>query len=103
MYTSQILKISIYYLSKLSLVLVFLRLTPSKTKRRTLWIFILVLTLWSGAAVITHAVQCALPKPWNFSDPGCLNQVCRGAQDWEDHAEPFRRKFYIILTGVSTS
>lgn len=44
--------------------------------RRILWLFILFLTLWTGAAIITHAVQCPLPKPWDSSMIGCLNQVC---------------------------
>lgn len=75
MYTSQILKISIYYLAKLSLALIFLKLAPAKRMRRILWLFILFLTLWTGAAIITHAVQCPLPKPWESPAIGCLNQV----------------------------
>lgn len=73
-YASQILKIIIYYLAKLSLALVFVRLTPVKRMRRILWPFILFLTLWTGAAIITHAVQCPLPKPWDLTANGCLNQ-----------------------------
>ena len=73
-FASQILKILIYYLAKLSLVLVFIRLTPSKRMRQSLWLFILFLTLWSGVAVVTHSIQCPPPR-WNISMSGCLNQV----------------------------
>ncbi|KAL8900819.1 MAG: hypothetical protein Q9207_005510 [Kuettlingeria erythrocarpa] len=72
-YASQILKILIHYLAKLSLVLVFIRLTPSKRTRQSLWLFVLSLTVWSGVAIITHAVQCPPPR-WNISASGCLNQ-----------------------------
>lgn len=41
-----------------------------------LWLFTLLLTLWAGVAVITHAIQCPLPKPWNTSAAGCFSQVC---------------------------
>lgn len=75
MYASQILKISVYYLAKLSLTLVFVRLTPSNRMRRLLWAFIAVMSLWTGVALITHADQCPSPKPWDISASGCVNQV----------------------------
>lgn len=74
-YTSQLLVILVHYLAKLSLILVFLRLTPVRLMRRTLWLFALVLTLWAGAAMIAHALQCPLPTPWNLAASGCSNQV----------------------------
>ena len=74
-YTSQILKILIHYLAKLSLILVFLRLTPARGMRRVLWLFGLIITLWAGTAMVTHSVQCPLPTPWKLSAPGCYNQV----------------------------
>ncbi|KAL9033243.1 MAG: hypothetical protein Q9180_006049, partial [Flavoplaca navasiana] len=42
--------------------------------RRSLWGFVVLLTMWAGAAIITHATQCPLPKPWDLSAPGCYNQ-----------------------------
>ena len=36
----------------------------------------LILTLWTVAAIISQAVQCPLPQPWNVLSRGCRNLVC---------------------------
>ncbi|KAI4101082.1 MAG: hypothetical protein LQ339_005205 [Xanthoria mediterranea] len=73
-FTSQILMLLVHYLAKLTLLLVFLQLTPSKPMRRMLWAFILLLSLWACAAIITYSTQCPLPQPWDLSAAGCYNQ-----------------------------
>lgn len=75
-YISQILKILVHYLAKISLMFVFVQLIPSKQTIRALWLFILFLTLWAGSTIFTIAFQCPLPRPWDVSTTGCLSQVC---------------------------
>ncbi|KAI4219583.1 MAG: hypothetical protein L6R36_008222 [Xanthoria steineri] len=73
-YASQILMLLVHYLAKLTLLLVFLQLTPSKPVRRMLWACLLLLSLWACTAIITYSTQCPLPKPWDLSAAGCYNQ-----------------------------
>ena len=80
-YTSQILKIAVFYLAKLSVLVVFLRLTPVKRIRQIFWLFNIILSLWTVVAIITFAVQCAIPQSWNFASSRCLNQVGLGMLD----------------------
>ena len=75
MYGSQILSITIYHLAKLSLVSIFIKLTPSGSLRRALWLFAIFLTALWAAYVISFALQCAPQEVWAISGTDCVNQV----------------------------
>ena len=46
-----------------------------------------LLTLWVGLAIITYAIRCPLPKPWETSATGHLNLVCSAILHKMSHTE----------------
>ena len=93
-----------YYLTKLSLLLVLLRLATSKRLRRTFWVSILILSLWTIAALIAQAVQCPPPQPWNILSQDCRNLVCGSTTlEWSSPLTPYTRAPSILHTTQSIS
>ncbi|KAA6415435.1 MAG: hypothetical protein FRX48_00150 [Lasallia pustulata] len=74
MYTSQIIQILVLCLAKISLVLVFRLLTPSKRMQSTFQAFIIFITLWGVAAIVALALQCQQQHSLNWSSSTCFNQ-----------------------------
>lgn len=73
-YAYQILFIITICLSKISLLLFIIRLTPNNTTIRVGRIAMGVITLWGIATVFALAFQCSLPQPWNIISGVCHNQ-----------------------------
>ena len=102
LYASQILEIFVYYVTKLSLLLLLLRLTPYKRLRQTIWLSLVILTLWTVAAVISQAVQCPLPQPWNVLSHGCRNLVCGNTTlDWYSANAVYKDAIYLTYGAIN--
>ena len=99
-YTSQILKILILCLAKASLIMVFVRIIPSKPKRMVFKLLLVFVTLWGVATVIALAVQCKVPHPWNLTASRCSNQVSCFAFSTPD--VPTSAQFFRELFTTST-
>ena len=74
-YASQILQIIILCLSKLSLLMVYTKLTPVRKTMIVLWTTVSFVASWGIAAVVALATQCAAPTPWDFLTSHCINRV----------------------------
>lgn len=74
-YASQILQIIVLCLSKLSLLLVYIKLTPVPKMLIIIWTSLSFVTLWGIAAVVTLAIQCTVPAPWDFLQRRCIDRV----------------------------
>jgi len=73
-YAYQILFVITICLSKISLLLFTIRLTPNTTTIRVGKILMGVILLWGVATVFALAFQCSLPQPWNVTSGVCHNQ-----------------------------
>lgn len=73
-YAYQILFIITICLSKISLLLFIIRLTPSAVITKGGRILMGAIILWGIATVFALAFQCSLPQPWNVTSGACRNQ-----------------------------
>ncbi|KAL9014490.1 MAG: hypothetical protein Q9173_000870 [Seirophora scorigena] len=73
-YATQVLEIIILCLSKSSLLLVFLRLTPSRPAITALRLFAVSILLWGFAASFALLFQCDRPQTWDLTPSRCHNQ-----------------------------
>ena len=104
LYASQILEICVYYLTKICLLFILSRLATSKRLQQTFGFSMLVLTLWTVAAIISQAVQCPPPQPWNVLSHECHNLVCANTHlDWSTLLIPYTRTPSILHMTLSTS
>lgn len=74
-YASNILQIIVLCLSKISILLVYTKLTPVRKMLIFIWTTISFITSWSIAAMAALAVQCAVPAPWDFLQRACINRA----------------------------
>ena len=77
-YSSQILQIATICITKISCILVFMRMVSGKQmkrERRVLIFFLIFVALWGIAAIVALALQCQTPFPWNMSPERCYNEV----------------------------
>ena len=75
-YAGQILELTPLCPAKVSLIFVFMRLTPSKPASIALRIFTATIALWAMAGGFALLFQCERPDLWNLSPGRCYNQVC---------------------------
>ncbi|KAI4281566.1 MAG: hypothetical protein L6R35_005622, partial [Caloplaca aegaea] len=73
-YASQVLEIVILCLSKSSLLVVFMHLTPSRPTIMGLRLFTLSIVLWGFAATFALLFQCERPHIWDLTPSRCHNQ-----------------------------
>lgn len=73
-YACQILEIMILCLAKISLVVVFMHLTPSRPAGIALRLFTASITFWGLAAIFALLFQCQRPDTWDLTPSKCYNQ-----------------------------
>lgn len=57
------------------MLIVFIRLTPSRKVQSLLRIFMVVIFLWELVGTFALSFQCERPKPWDMARDRCYNQV----------------------------
>lgn len=63
-------------LSKLALIRFVHDLTPAAPDRRiAVWLHVVVI-VWAVVGVISAAVQCRVPRPWDYIHGECFDRVC---------------------------
>ena len=98
------LKIFVYYLTKISLLLLLSKTTTSKKLQRIFWFSMFILTLWTVAAIFAQALQCPPPQPWNILSLECRNLVCGNiTTNWNTLPTPYTRTPSILRTTQSIS
>lgn len=73
--TTDILFVIGLYLSKCSLLFLFLRLTPNKIHNKASWATFGLSSLWVVVSVFIVAVNCELNHPWPGIATKCTNMV----------------------------
>lgn len=74
LYTSQILAIISLACSKASVTLLIISIKPLKELLLACRVVLGVTTAWAFAAVISLAVQCDIPAPWDSTPGRCIDQ-----------------------------
>ena len=74
-YTSNIFFFLGLGLSKLSVVMLLLRITPRLRHKRVFYAVAVFVGAWTGAAILALALQCDLAHPWTTLDQRCPGSV----------------------------
>lgn len=62
-------------LSKISVAVFLLRLTPVQKQRRLILGLIGAISVWTVILIFVNALQCHLSRPWILAGRGCSNIV----------------------------
>jgi len=79
-YASQILRLVVLTLTKVSYMFVFMRLISTSSEKlrhmRSIFLFLLALFLvWGVGSAFAYIFQCRLPSPWEFQNNTCVDQA----------------------------
>lgn len=75
-FVADLLATFVFVLSKLSLIHLFNRITPSKRANAFFSYFATFTILWGIAYVFSHSFQCGVNVPKRAYDSRCVSEVC---------------------------